>query len=268
MDYLRKIGDLLRRHYEKVILAVALIGLVYAVIHLNGQKEQEDEKIRDYNRKMLKRKTKEVPSVNLAEFSRALQNATNPPSLDFGLPHNLFNPVKWQRRPDGTIIKIETGTEVGPNALRIARVTPLSTIITVEKMSGSGLLMNVTQEASTNVYLRRRLQSYVTTNQMDRTKLFTLRSIGGTPENPQAIIELTSGERMTITGDKPFSRVDGYKADLTYPPENRNLGDRRVGDVLTIAGEDYIIVAITPNEVVVSARSNNRRTTIRNNAGP
>ena len=70
-----------------------------------------------------------------------------------------------------------------------------------------------------------------------------------------------------ITGDKPFTRVDGYKVDLTYPPENRNLGDRRVGDVLPIAGEDYIIVAINPNEVVVSARSNNRRTTIRNNAG-
>ena len=71
---------------------------------------------------------------------------------------------------------------------------------------------------------------------------------------------------MTVSADKPFTRVMGYKVDLNYPPEKRMITDRRAGDSIMLGDETYNIVAITPNEVVVSARSNNRRTFIRNNA--
>lgn len=267
MDLFRKIGALIVRHYEKVLLGVALIGLVYAVIHLYSTKQAEEEKISTYDRGISKKKTKEVPAVDMNALSQTLSSATNPPDVNLSLPHNVFNPVKWQRRPDGTIIKIEKGTEVGPNALQIASIAPLQTVITLDKPAGSGLNMSVLQEASTNVGFRRKLQSFVTTNAADRTRFFTLREIRGSAEQPEAVVELATGDRVTVTPEKPFTRVDGFKVDLTYPPENRSFNDKRVGDVLALAGEDYIIVAITQNEVVVSARSNNRRTTIRNNAG-
>jgi hypothetical protein len=91
-----------------------------------------------------------------------------------------------------------------------------------------------------------------------------LRDLRITPEGPEADVELADGTKATVTPSKPFTRVDGYKVDLSYPPEGQTFRDRRVGDSITIAGEKYNIVAINPNEVVVSASSNDRRTTIQN----
>jgi len=268
MQFLRKIGGLLGRHYEKVLLAVGLIGLIYAVVHLYSKKQSEEEKIREFDRQTLKRKTKPVPPVDLAALNKALEQATNPPALNLGLPHNVFNPVKWQQKPDGSVIKIEKGTEVGPEALKIAKVSPLSTIITLDKATTSGVQMTAVQEASTNAALRSKRQSYLTPNSSDDRKLYTLREIHGVPDKPEAVIELAGGEKVTVTPEKPYSKVEGFKVDLLYPPEGKNFSGKRAGDVLNLAGEDYNIVAINSNEIVVSARSNNRRYTIRNNAAP
>jgi Lhr-like helicase len=61
--------------------------------------------------------------------------------------------------------------------------------------------------------------------------------------------------------------VDGHLADLRYPPENRNWSNRREGDRLTFGGEEYNIVAINENEVVLSARSG-KKTTVRMSVAP
>ncbi len=271
MKSLREIPGLLKRHYEKAIVALALLGLIASVFYLNKMKTTENEKIEVYNRSIGRRKAKPIPSVDVSALQAALAQATNSPSHGFVPPHNLLNPVKWQRRSDGTLLKVETGKEIGPNALTIARIAPLNLIITLEQVAGNGFNMGVMQEGATNAGLRRKYVSYVSTNstadRVHSTKVFALREVNRTTELPEAVIELAEGTRVTVSTNKPFTRVMGYKVDLKYSPEpNRNFNDRRVGDSLTLAGEDYIIVAITPNEVVVSARSNDRRTTIRNNA--
>lgn len=269
MKFLRNIPALLKRHYEKVILALALIGLIGAVVYLNEMKSAENEKIESYNRGITKRKGKPIPTVDASALATALAHATNPVSLSFSPPHNLMNPVKWQRRPDGTLIKVETGREIGPAAMELVKIETLRLVISLDKPSGAGFLMSVVNEGATNIYLRRKFQSYVTTNstsRSDRTKTFTLQEVKGTAEAPVVVVDLNDGTHTEISADKPFSRVVGYKADMNYPPEKISFPDRRVGDQLTLAGEDYIIVAITPNEVVFSARSNDRRTIIRNNA--
>jgi hypothetical protein len=174
--------------------------------------------------------------------------------------------------PDGNLIKIEKGTEVGPGAMRIVKVTPLNFAISFVRMAGSSSFQfSILQEgATTNIYFRQQTKRdvYVSTNQQDSTKTFWLREVKGTADALQFTLELADGDRVEIAADKPFSRVEGYKVDLQYPPEPRlsGLTGRRVGDTLRLGDEDYIIVAITPNEVVFSARSNNKKTTIRNNA--
>ena len=65
-----------------------------------------------------------------------------------------------------------------------------------------------------------------------------------------------------MSKDKPFRRVDGYKADLKYDPEEKNWQDQRVDANLKFAGDDYIIVAISENGVVLSAKSNQKKTTL------
>ena len=271
MKFLRNISGLLKRHYEKALLALALLGFIGAVVYLNEMKSKENDRIEIYNKDIGRRKPKPVPSVDLSALSDALSHATNPASLNFSPPHNLFNPVKWQRKPDGSLLKVETGREVGPNALEIAKVSPLNLVVTMEQPAGNGFNMGVAQEGHTNILWRRKYVSYISTNstsdRVHSTKVFKLIDFNRAAQPPEATIELNDGMRITISPDKPFKRVMAYKVDLAYPPESkRNFSDRRVGDVLTLGGEDYIIVAITPTEVVVSARSNDRRTTIQNNA--
>ena len=57
-------------------------------------------------------------------------------------------------------------------------------------------------------------------------------------------------------------------ADLKFAPENRTYSNRRVGDRIAIAGEEYNIVAITENEVVLSAKSNQKKWTIKYSPTP
>jgi hypothetical protein len=65
-------------------------------------------------------------------------------------------------------------------------------------------------------------------------------------------------------GEPPYKRVDGYQADLKYPPQpNRVMDKQRVGDTVNLNGEIYKIVAINPNEVVLKAQTNEKKWTIK-----
>jgi hypothetical protein len=95
---------------------------------------------------------------------------------------------------------------------------------------------------------------------------FTLRSVNGSLENP-AQLELTvqltdTGEQATISKDKPFRRIDGYSADLKYDPEVKKWQAQRLGADLKFNADDYIIVAIDQNSVILLARSNQKKTTL------
>lgn len=264
------IGALLKRHWEKLVLALALVVLIGAVVYLNQMNTDEFAKIEDYERGVARPKVKQFPVVDVNMLSSAVRQATNPPTVDLSPPHNLINPVKWQQRPTGERIKAETGTELGIRAVVISKVAPLSTIITLDSQAGSGVQMTVTQQAATNRVLQMARRDYVTTNssteRVHRSSggVFTMNALRITDAGPEADIELKDGTRVTVTPAKPFNKVEGYKVDLSYPPERQEFKERRIGDSLTVAGEQYIIVAIKEDEVVISARSNDRRTIIQN----
>jgi hypothetical protein len=272
MEFLKKLPELLRQHYEKVLLGLALAALAVSGFLLAGQKQKEEEALKNYIVGATSRKAFPYTNVNWAPYFEALKDATNAFHADFSKPriHGVFGPVKWQKRPDGKLIKIEIGNEVGADALKVTKITPLYLTISLDKASGAaGYFMNVTREASTNALLRRKLQSYVTPGGKDRLGTFLLKEVKGTAEEPELALELgDTGDKVSVFKDRPYQRVDGYKADLSYPPENRSFLERRVNDTLILGGEDYIVVAISQNEVVLSARSNNKRTTLRYNAAP
>ena len=71
MKFLRNIPGLLKRHYEKVILAFALIGLLGAVVYLNEMKSAENEKIQSYDRGITKRKSKPIPTMDASALTTA-----------------------------------------------------------------------------------------------------------------------------------------------------------------------------------------------------
>ena len=74
------------------------------------------------------------------------------------------------------------------------------------------------------------------------------------------ILQLTdTGEKVSLSKTKPFRRVDAYMADLKYGPEGKNWAGQRVGDDLKFYGDDYIIVAINQDAVILSANQTRKR---------
>ena len=76
-----------------------------------------------------------------------------------------------------------------------------------------------------------------------------------------------TGERVSVAPGKPFKRVDGYEADLKYPPEGNKVWMRqRMNANLNFGGGQYNIVVITQTNVILSSKQNEKRTTINFNA--
>ncbi len=269
MQFLKNLPALCKQHYEKILLGLAFVALGVAVWLLNDKIQKESEDLKRFSEDFRKRNVKGIEITDFKDYLDKLKQFQNPPGLNFSVPHNLFNPVKWQRRPDGTLIKIEKGTEVGPDALRLANIRTLNLIITLKKAAPPGYFMTVIREAHTNAAWRREMPPYyVKLNEKDRPAAFatfTLREIKGAPDDPTELgIELVdTNERGALSKDKPYVRVDGYEVDFTYPPENKTFTKKRLNDSIILGSDEYILVDIRPTEAVLSARSNGKKTTIR-----
>jgi hypothetical protein len=69
-----------------------------------------------------------------------------------------------------------------------------------------------------------------------------------------------------LSKEAPFDRVECYTADLKYAAqfENHTWNNKRANlpPPLAFNGEEYDIVSITDNEVVLKARSNGKKWSI------
>lgn len=262
--------DWLKKHYEKLILAVVLVVAAIAVAAVPVLISQTRAQLEEQRNNIVRRPIRPLPPLDLTPMETVVQRLETPLHADFGRPHYLFNPVQWQRAADGRLIKLARGTEIGPEAAVVTEIRPLHLILTFDSIGPvldgqpSGYLIGVENEAAARPADRRKRQTFVRPNEK-KEDLFTLREVQGPPADPEALIlELgDTGERVTLTREKPFRRVEGYLADVRYDPEKRTFNNLRVGDRMTLAGEEYIVVAITQNEVVVSHRLTGKKYTIR-----
>jgi len=262
--------DWLKKHYEKLILAIVLVVAAIAVAAVPVLISQTRAQLEEQRNNIVRRPIRPLPPLDLTPMETVVQRLETPPHADFGRPHYLFNPVQWQRAADGRLIKLARGTEIGPEAAVVTEIRPLHLILTFDSIGPvldgqpSGYLIGIENEAAARPADRRKRQTFVRLNEK-KEDLFTLREVQGPPADPEALVlELSdTGERVTLTREKPFRRVEGYIADVRYDPEKRTFNNLRVGDRITLAGEDYIVVAITQNEVVVSHRLTSKKYTIR-----
>ena len=176
---------------------------------------------------------------------------------------------KWEAFGDfdGRLIKIQTGKETGPDALVVTNQRPLYLTITLDSVSttdsGTRYVLYVEREAAAKAANRGR-KPFVAKKD-EKNEVFVLREVKGPPDAPtELVLELTEGgDSVSVAKDKPFKRVDGYTVDLKYPLENRPPWiSQRVGNAIKFGGEDYNIVAITKTEVVVLAKSNQKKTPV------
>ncbi len=264
--------DFVKKHYEKVLLGLVLLGLAVAVAFLPFKIASEKQKLEDMRNQLIHPKVKPLTNLDLALPDNVLKRVAAPALVDFSPPHRLFNSMPWQKAADGHLIRVDS-TNIGPNAVTITKMDPLYLKLSFDNVTfsdtGARCVIGIEKEAALNPRDRTKTQKYCSVN--TKTDTFTLRDVKTAPDNPtnvlSVVLELNdTGQRVTVTKDQLFRRTDGYKVDLKYAPENRTWTNRRVGALLSFNGEEYNIVAITENEVVLSAKSNQKKWTIKYSA--
>ena len=261
--------DFLKKHYEKVLLGVVLLGLAVAVAFLPFKIANEKQNLEDMRNTLTHPKVDPLTNLNLSLADLALKQVAVPAAVDFGPPNKLFNPMAWQKAADGHLIKVDA-TNIGPNAVTIVKMTPLYLKLTLDEVTmveGSARCkIGIENETALSPKERKR-QKYCKLG--DKNEVFLLRDIRPSPTNLTVVLELNdTARRVEVGTNQPFRRAEGYMVDLKYAPENKSWPGRRVGASLAFNGEDYNIVAITENEVVLSAKSNQKKWTVKYSASP
>ena len=268
--------DFLKKHYEKVLLGVVLVGLAVAVALLPIKAASEKQDLENKRLNISHRPVTALSNLDLTLADEAVKKLSTPPALDFSTTNRLFNPRPWQKTkpPDEHLIPADE-FHTGPNAVVITKITPLNLILSLEeaKMSAdtNGIYtIGVIKEASPNSKDWSRHTTFCKLN--EKKDIFTVVEVKGKPDDPtQVVLRLhDSGERAAIAKGKPFTRTDGYKADLKYPIESGNWLNRRENSQppLRFNNEEYNIVAIHSNDVVLLAKSNQKKWTIKYNPAP
>jgi hypothetical protein len=261
--------DFLKKHYEKILLGVVLIGMAVALALLPFFISSEKQKLTDMSSAVLHPKVKPLTNLDMTLPEQTIKRLASPAVIDFGPPNRLFNPMPWQKTADGHLILRES---VGPNRIVVTNISPLVLELTLDSVNTSEptpqYVIGIERQAAANPAQRRKTQRLCGMNPPTKNETFTMLEVKGKPEDPsQIVVQLNdTGEKAVITKDKPFQRVDGYTADLHYDLEKKTWQRQRVNSApLTFNGEEYKIVAINQNEVVLSAKLNGKKWPIKAN---
>lgn len=259
--------EFVKKHYEKVVLALVILVLLAAAALLPFIIKGKKDKLVEYSTALTTKPVKPLPALDTSVQEGALQRAQGIYLLDLTTKHNTFNPVKWLKDTYGKPVKV-TGADVdGVGSIEITDIRELYMIITYDRAdSTGGYYITVEKQGSLKKSERQKQGAFVVKGG-SKSDAFTLVEAKGPPENPTELIlqPKDSTEPISVTPAKPYKKVDGYTADLKYKVDNRTFMDHRVGDRLTFGSGGqyrYKIVAINQTGVVLSAESNNKNTPI------
>ena len=255
--------DFIKKNYEKILLGLVLAGLIGVLIFMFFFISADHEAMVSSSNGIIHRTAPPLADLDMSSESNIMVRLETPYQLDFDKTNKLFNTMEWQKAPDGTLIKISSGNEVGPNAVRVSNIQPLYLKLTFDSVMtnefGARYQVYVEQQAEKLSYKRRPQQHFVSVG--DKNGTFTLDSVVGDPANPDALeIKLTdTGEMEKIPRGQSYQRVDAYSADFRYDPEKKVFNGKRTGDRISFGGADYVVVEINQNELILADQSNQRK---------
>ena len=254
--------DFVKKHYEKVILSLVLLGVVGALVALPFVIQRDRDNMEAMTETVTP-KPKPLTPVDMTAEDNVLNRMKSPYVADFSTTNKLFNPVTWKKNDAGDLLKVTTGHEIDAEAAVVTKITPLNLVLsleTVETNVGIRYVIGVDRQAAGTRAAQRRQTRYASLG--EKKDVFTITKVIGDPESPDALqLKLTdTGDIVSVSKEKPFERADAYTADLRFDPEKKVFSGRRVGAVLSFGGDVYNIVAINADEVILSAQSNEKKT--------
>ncbi len=257
----------LKKNYEKVLLGLVLLGLVGTVVFLLFYVTTEKQAQEDRRTKIINRPVKPLDPPVLTQAEQLLQRPALPTSLDLSTTNKLFNPLRWQKNQSGQMFINEPGNAA--KLLQVTKSTPLYFTISLDSVSMSDTtaryVIGVDQQAGS----RPKGKRSVYLSKGEKKDPVILRAVTGPADNPTGLVlELTdTGDQITISREKPFRRVDGYLVDLKYAADGRTFPNKRVDSSIVFGGNEYKVLGISQDEVVLSA-PNQKKLTIKYSATP
>ena len=256
--------DFIKKNYEKVLLVAVLLGFLGAVGYLLFKVPSDKEELEKERTSRQPRSVKPLTNLDMTLPEAAAKRLAGPAMIDFSEPNKLFNPRTWKLK-DGELI---LATSVGVGSAIVTNITPLYTRISLDgvNVSGdSGPRYNIVVQKEAATKPSDRWPKHIYGPVGTKNENFTIVSAQGKPEDLSTlklVLDLTdTGKRVTISTNQPFQRVDGFLASIG------KWKDQRVGAPINLDNENYKIVAITNNEVVLSA-PNGKKSMIKLNAAP
>ena len=265
--------DFIKKNYEKIVLGLVLAGLIGALVFMLFYINSDRQQMEEHSNNVTHPKTAQLTNLDLTLTGNALARLRAPYNLDFETGNKVFNPMEWQKGPDGMPIR---ATKVGPNLCIVTNITPLYLVITFDGLTTNELgavryTFGVEKQGATTASKRRRTQKFISVGEKPND-VFALVEVKGTPENPDALIIklVDSNETVTVSKDKdnPYRRIDAYSADFRYDLEKKVFLRRRVNDKITFGGTDYIVSEVNQNELVLADQTNQKKTSLPFTASP
>jgi hypothetical protein len=260
--------EFLKKHYEKILLGVMLAGLigvlVFMLFYIAADKQAMDQQANE----VLYPQVKALTNLDLTLQDTAMMRHQSAYALDFEHTNKLFNPMEWQKTPDGRMLKIGTGSEVGIRAAVVTGITPLYLVLTLDQITtnefGVRYTIGVEKQAASSAVKRKKTPRFISPDEKKPNDIFSLVEVKGAPDAPEAVVVklVDSGDVAVILRDKPWRRVDAYAADFRYVPENKIFRGRRVGDKASFGGTDYLVVDVSQNELILSDQSNQKKNSL------
>jgi len=256
--------EFLKKHYEKIVLCVVLLGLAGAAVWMRSAIKRVREQLQVVD-VAPPPKTAPLAPIDLKADQQSLEQITNPPMVVLSGEHNLFNPVTWKRKANGEFMKF---VKTGPDALIVTNIIPLYTIIAYDRPTDSPVyVMNWQQHADRRLTNSRGTPEYARKDQKMKSGLYIVRGIKGAENDPSEInLEITeTGEtNVWVSTNTPYRRVDSYIADLKYDPDPLvPLNKKRVNDEFKLDNDPYKVVEITNNAVRVQNEHTTKVTEIK-----
>jgi hypothetical protein len=257
----------IKKNYEKVLLGAVLLGLLGSLLAMPVIIQHDKDALNDIVTRLIHAPPKPLQALDMTNEDAALAREQVPYNLEWEYTNRLFNPVQWQKKADGGWLKIVNETVIGPDAVKVTNIKTLYFILRLDRIepanqfNGARYVISIEQQSAEQSFQRRPRQHYLSVG--DKDEALSLVSATGPANNPQLVLQiLGSGETVNLGQNKSYQEVDGYAADLTYAPEGKKWNDQRVGSDLKFNRSEYKVVVIDPNEVVISAESNQKKTTL------
>ena len=264
--------EFFKKHYEKVLLSVVLVGLAVAAALLPIKVAAVRETLEQATRRYESRTVKPLKPLDLTTNEAVLKRlvAGSPLALT-EVGHYVFNPIVWVQKggADKILIPLE---ETGVKSLSVTNIVPLHTTIEYQGIpdGGSNVRYNflIKREASTNNAYWRPYRRAASVG--DKDDAFTLKEVKGPKDDPtEFVLELADSKAIvSVAKDRPYDEVAGYAADLRYEVDNKLFPRQRQGQKITFGGVTYNIVAIGPSDVTLEDSQTRKRPTIHWAAGP